>query len=228
MPSDGKGRTLWEMLLQRIHHPANNGSGIPFYNPLGAQVNAAFPVPYANGADLADHSFTVREIHEYNRIIGGQDYVFVDYLLHGINQKTLDSADNLEIRVRAVPNTAGTHDDLILRIEDEFGFAEEFLAIVNDPGGVFEVTDDTNGARETFQRCNNLRDSYVAAVMVVAATTPEGRAANAQTSPAKIEYWDYWRELDLGGGHTAPEYLFVELNRETGWFQIWRGREFYQ
>ena len=28
------------------------------------------------------------------------------------------------------------------------------------------VTDDTTGAQETFQRCNNLRDPYVAAVMV--------------------------------------------------------------
>ena len=43
----------------------------------------------------------------------------------------------------------------------------------------------------------------------------------------KIEYWDYWRDVDIGGGNTAKEFVFVELNSDTGWFQIWRGREFF-
>ena len=80
---------------------------------------------------------------------------------------------------------------------------------------------------ETFTRINDVRESYEAAVLVVAETTAEGKAPPGKTSTARLEYWDYWREIDIGGGKTAKEFLFVEMNSDTGWFQIWRGREFF-
>jgi hypothetical protein len=63
---------------------------------------------------------------------------------------------------------------------------------------------------------------------VVKETTLDGKAATGKTSGQKIEYWDYWRDVDLGGGKTAKEFVFVEMNSDTGWFQIWRGREFFE
>ena len=30
-----------------------------------------------------------------------------------------------------------------------------------------------------------------------------------------------------GGGGLARRHSFVEMNADTGWFQIWRGREFF-
>ena len=143
-----------------------------------------------------------------------------------MNTKSFEAEKVLSARLRAVPNQAGSHDSLLLRLEDEFEFAEDFLAVVRDATGTFDVTDDKSGAKETFSRINELRESYEAAVLLVADTTPEGKAASAKTSPLKIEYWDYWREVDIGAGNTAKEFLFVEMNSDTGWFQIWRGREF--
>jgi len=227
MQPDNRGKTLWELFLQRIHRGGNNGSGIPFYNPCAISVGAPFAVAYANGPEFAGHDFTVREIREYNRRIAGQEYRFVDYVLRGIDQKSFDAADALEVRLRAVPNSAGAHDALLLRREDEFAFSEDFLGVVQDQTGVFEITDDKSGAKETFSRINDLKESYLAAVLVVAATTPDGQAVSSQVTPVQIEYWDYWREVDLGGGNTAKEFVFVEMNRDTGWFQIWRGREFF-
>jgi hypothetical protein len=122
---------------------------------------------------------------------------------------------------------AGGHDSLLLRLDDEFAFAEDFLGVVKDTTGIFEETDDKSGQKTTFSRINDLRESYVAAVLVVAATTPDGKGAPGKTTAAKLEYWDYWRDADLGGGKTAKEFLFVEMNSDTGWFQIWRGREFF-
>ena len=84
-----------------------------------------------------------------------------------------------------------------------------------------------SGATDTFRRINDLKESYLAAVLVVAETTPEGRAVSAKASPVQMGTWDYWRDADLGGGASAKEFVFVEMNRETGWFQIWRGREFF-
>jgi len=221
-----KGKTLWEMLTERLRGHGN-GAGIAFANPLDLRVGAGFIVPYSNGPDFPNYDFTVQEIREYTRRIGGQVFPFTDYILRGVSTKTFVAEDAKLARIRVVPNQAGAHDSVLLTLEDEFAFSEDFLGVVKDDTGIFEVTDDKSGAKETFSRINNLRSSYEAAVMIVAATTPDGKAAPGKTSVAKIEYWDYWRDMDLGSGRSAKEFLFVEMNSDTGWFQIWRGREFF-
>ena len=226
MDADKKGKTLWEMLCERVHG-TGNGTGVAFDNPLDLRVNSPVNIAYANGPEFADYDFAVQEIREYNRRIGGQEYRFTDYVLRGTNKKSFDVEQALVARLRAVPNPAGSHDTLLLRVFDEFAFAEDFLAVVKDTTGIFETKDDKSGATETFSRINDLRESYEAAVLVVGETMPDGKAVTAKTTPAKVEYWDYWREVELGGGKTAKEFLFVEMNSDTGWFQIWRGREFF-
>jgi hypothetical protein len=224
MEPEKSGKTLWEMLCERVRGQGN-GAGIAFYNPLGLGTGSAVPVPYANGAEFAACDFTVQEIREYNRRIGGQDFRFADYVLRGVNTKSFQAEDGITVRLRTVPNQAGACDSLLLRLFDEFAFAEDFLAVVKDDTGIFEVTDDPSGAKETFSRINNLRTSYEAAVLVVARTTPDAKAAAGGSTAAKIEYWDFWRDIDLDPG--KKEFLFIEMNSDTGWFQIWRGREFF-
>ena len=112
-------------------------------------------------------------------------------------------------------------------LNEQSEFAEDFLGVVKDTTGLFKVTDDKTGAETTFARINDQRESYQAAVLVVSETTPDGKGATGKVSPAKIEYWDYWRDVDIGGSKTAKEFIFVEMNSDTGWFQIWRGREFF-
>jgi hypothetical protein len=222
-----KGKTLWEMFLARIRG-AGNGAGIAFDNPLDLRIGSAVPVACANGPQFANYDFSVQEIREYNRQIGGQEFRFTDYALRGVNTKSFDANDALTVRVRAVPNQAGSHDALLLLPYDEFAFAEDFLNVLKDTTGIFEVTDDKSGAKETFTRINDLREPYQAAVLVIAATTPDGKAAPGKASPLKLEYWDYWRDIPIGGGgNTAKEFFFVEMNSDTGWFQLWRGREFF-
>jgi len=222
-----KGKTLWEMLMARLNK-SGNGAGIPFYNPEDLRVGSAVNVPYANGADLAGYDFSVREIREYNRHIDSQEFRFTDYVLNGVNTKSFEAEKALVARLRAVPNQAGSYDMLLLRLYDEFGFAEDFLQVVKDDTGVFDIEDDKTGEKESYNRINDLRESYQAAVLVVQETAPDGKAVNGKTSAQKIEYWDYWRDVDLGKGNSAKEFVFVEMNSDTGWFQIWRGREFFE
>ena len=226
MEPENKGKTLWEMLTERLHG-SGNGAGIAFANPLDLRVGSPVAVAYANGPESADYNFTVQEIREYTRRIQGQDFRFTDYVLRGINAKSPDADNVLMTRVRVVPNQAGANDALLLRIYDEFEFAEDFLAVVKDTTGLFKVTDDKSGAETTFSRINDVRDSYQAAVLVVSETSPDGKGVPGKVSPAKVEYWDYWRDADIGAGKTAKEFVFVEMNSNSGWFQIWRGREFY-
>jgi len=224
MEAAQKGKTLWEMLLERLHG-GGNGAGIAFHNPLDLRIGSAVIVPAVNGPELSSCDFSVEEIREYTRRLGGRDFVFTDYVLRGVNTKSLDADQRIVARLRVVPNEAGAHDSVLLRIEDEFAFAEDFLSVLKDDTGIFEVTDDKSGAATTFSRINDLRESYQAAVLLVSQSTPEGKAS--KTAPVKIEYWDYWRDAELGNGKSAKEFLFVEMNSDTGWFQLWRGREFF-
>jgi hypothetical protein len=226
MEPDNKGRTLWEMLTERLRG-SGAGAGIAFANPLDLRVGSPVAIAYANGPEFADYDFTVQEIREYTRRIQGQEFRFTDYLLRGVNTESPDAEDVVMTRVRVVPNQAGANDALLLRICDEFEFAEDFLAVVKDTTGLFKVTDDKSGAEATFSRINDVRESYQAAVLVVSGTTPDGKGAPGKASAAKVEYWDYWRDADIGAGKTAKEFVFVEMNSDTGWFQIWRGREFF-
>ena len=225
MEQEQTGKTLWEMLVERVKR--GNGAGVPFFNPLDLRIASAVQVPFANGPAFQDHDFSVREIREYTRRIGGSEFRFTDYVLHGINTRSFEAGKTLAARLRVAPNSAGGNTSLLLRVYDEFEFAEDFLAVVKDESGLFEVADDASGARETFTRVNNLKTSYEAAVLVVSATTPDGGAVSTGATPARVEYWDYWRDADLGGGNSAKEFVFVEMNSETGWFQIWRGGEFF-
>ena len=220
-----QGKTLWEMLQERLR--GSNGAGLAFENPLGLAINSPLRIPYANGPEYENYDFGVQEIHEYTRRIGGQDFRFTDYVLRGVSTKSFDAADAVTARLRVVPNEAGAHDSLLLRLDDEFAFTEDFLGVLKDESGVFEVTDDKSGEKETFKRINDARESYEAAVLVVRGLTTDGKAASGQTASARLEYWDYWRDADIGGGKTAKEFIFVEMNSDTGWFQNWRGREFF-
>jgi len=228
MEPDKKGITLWEMLMARLHGTGTgNGAGIPFSNPLDQRVGSAVPIAFANGPEFAGYDFTVQEIREYTRRIGGQEFRFTDYVLRGVNTKSFDADKTMIARIRVVPNPASAHDSLLLRVYDEFGFAEDFLGMLKDTTGLFKVTDDKTGVEDTFSRISDLRESYEAVVLVVSETTPDGKAASGKATPMKLEYWDYWRDADIGGGKTAKEFLFAEMNSDTGWFQLWRGKEFF-
>jgi len=228
MEPEKTGKTLWEMLCERVRGAGSgNGAGVAFANPLDLRVGSPVPVAYSNGPEFADYSFTVGEIREYTRRIGDQEFRFTDYVLRGTNTKSMDANDTTMARVRIVPNQAGANDSLLLGLYDEFEFAEDFLAVVKDTTGLFKITDDKSGAETTFFRINNLRESYEAAVLVVAETTLDGKGAPGKITPVRIEYWDYWRDAEIGGGKTAKEFVFAEMSSDTGWFQIWRGREFF-
>ena len=42
-----------------------------------------------------------------------------------------------------------------------------------------------------------------------------------------MEHWACWRDADIGGSETAKESVFVEMNSDTGRFQIWLERKLF-
>ncbi len=218
------GRTLWEMLTHRGQPTA---TPVAFYNPLDLRIGSAVAVSHLNGPEFAGYDFTVREICEGVRRIGEQEFAFADYRLRGINTKTFDHDDEVGVLLRVFPNDHGTRDALLLRLFDELAFSEEFLALVKDTTGIFEISDNDTGEKEVFTRINDVVGAYEVATLIVPTTTEDGRAPAGTTKNGKFEYWDYWREVEIGGGKTTRQFLFIEMNNDNGWFQIWRGREFF-
>lgn len=219
-----RGKTIWEMVKDRL---SKNGSDVPFLNPLDLRINTPVLVSKVNGPEFDGFTFSVKEIREYVRQIDGKDFGFTDYVLAGTNAKTFNPEDSVTVRLRLVPNLAGAQDALLLRIYDELAFDPGFLEVLKDTTGIFEVRDNDSGTVETYSRINDLKDPYDAAVMVITGTTEGGKAPPGKVTSEKLEYWDYWREIEIGGGKTAKQYAFVEMNSDTGWFQIWRGTEFF-
>src|SRR6266850_5015054 len=110
MEPTNKGKTLWEMLMERLHGTSvGNGAGIPFANPLDLRVGSGVPIAFANGPEFQGFDFTVPEIREYTRRIGGQEFRFTDYVLNGVNSKSFDADKTMIARIRMVPNPAGAH-----------------------------------------------------------------------------------------------------------------------
>jgi len=223
-----KGKTIWEMFRDRIaDQPA-----IQIYNPLDQVVGMSLSL---NAPQYKDYDFTIKEIREYTRKIAGKTFIFTDYVLEGMIK--FDAATSILVRLRVMPTESGTKDVILLRLYDDLPYDRGLESAVRDTTGEFEVTYDDGerdgkgdvrkgGDTETYTRINDLRDSYSAKVMIITEFDEKLRAVMASAKTAELEYWDYWRELDESG-RKRPQFLFVEMNKENGWFKIWQGEPYY-
>jgi len=216
-------KTAWEILKDKLSGKAPQPASRPFYNPTGARVGEPRLIDI-EGAQLAGYSWTVSALVEYSRQINGAAFKFSDCILTGFNPAASGEAAKIEARLRSFPSANGGVDQAFLQLEDEFEFSQDFLGVVNDDTGKFEISGD---GQETaaFFRVNGARGSYPASTLRVSAQAADGAAAPDGFTEGRIEYWDYWREPADGG---LKEFVFIEKNEADGWFQIWRGKEYVE
>ncbi len=213
------GKTLWEMLLAKIEGPVESH----FYNPLKAKVGSPVMI---NEIELKDDNFTIKEIRQYQRTIGSKDFYFVDYVLLAHQLEAEDILARLRLNPIDDPDSAGglTHQALLLRLYDDLPYNEELHKVVNDTTKKFQVT--ANGqVVEEYWRINDVTSSYKAKVAVVKDANQNGKAAKDEIEKMEVEYWDYWREVKDQAGQTSTQFLFVEMDTDNGWFQLWQGQE---
>jgi hypothetical protein len=214
-----KGKTLWEMLLAKIHGPVE----LHYYNPLKAKIGSAIMI---NDLDLREESFFIKEIRQYKRAVNGRPFLFVDYVLlarplHG---------EEIWVRLRLNPvddpeAAAGvTHTALLLRLYDEMAYDEALHQVVTDTTKKFEVSENGQ-VTEEYWRINDVTSSYKAQVAVIKDENQDGQVDETEVDKGQLEYWDYWRDTTDAFGQPLRQYFFVEMNTANGWFQIWRGPE---
>ncbi|MFL5341857.1 MAG: hypothetical protein ACJ8F7_17055 [Gemmataceae bacterium] len=205
-----KGRTLWEMFTGLFDTPAEPG----FFNPLRAKPGAGFTI---DNVEWRDHNFRLDEIRDYRRHIRGQEFSFADYVL--VDRPL--HADEVRVRLRvnpvADPAVAGVSQHaLLLHLEDDLAYSKELHDAVKSDTKSFQIHHD-GGETEDFYRLNDVADSYKADEAVIR----DGK----EVQKLRLEYWDYSRDVPDAAGQPTTEYLFVEMDSDSGWFQLWRGVE---
>jgi hypothetical protein len=209
------------MLMDRVRGPVE----LRYYNPLRAKVGSSVMI---NDVELKDHNFFVKELREYRRTIGGQEFRFVDYVLLS---RPLGGED-LWLRLRLIPlegpdagRVAGLdHNVLLLSLYDEVSYDEDFYKVVTDSTRKFEVRENGR-VTEEYGRVNDVTDSYKAEVAVIKDMDNDGKVDSDEVETVRLEYWDYSREIKDEAGQPLRQYLFVEMDSASGWFQLWRGQE---
>jgi hypothetical protein len=208
------------MLLDRLKGPLE----FQYYNPLRARIGSAVTLDDVEWRDL---NFSVQSILEYKRTIGPVEFRFVDYTL--VARPV--GGEKVLVRLRLMPvddpeQAAGvTHHVLLLQLEDDLPYDKGLHQVVNDDTMRFQVREDDKVLAE-YTRLNDVRTPYRAAVTIVRDVNLDKQVTRDEIEKRRVEYWDYGREIPDEAGQPRREFLFVEMDGENGWFQIWKGREF--
>lgn len=150
-------------------------------------------------------------VTEIRQFTGGPVSPMVDYVLEG------DSGCP-QVRLRFLPSENSKTRPLVLTLFDGLAYNEALLAVVRDDTAKLIIHEDTNPANiggDIFWRIYDVTDSHISSVNI---------RSKIGVTDAAIEYWDYSRLTDIEGVETE-EFIFVEMNKADGWFEIWRGIE---
>lgn len=183
----------------------------PNYNPIGCDLNSIVKI---DAIDFRDYRFSVKEIKNHSIIMGGKTHNMVDFILES---NKFNDGQNLCLRV--VPNknskSSKTYRILVMNLYDSIAYDEGLHGVVKDDTKKFVIDDDTdesNIIHDEFWRVNDVGLSYSSNVK----SLPEDKC--------EIEFWDYSRNTDVDGVE-VEEFVFVQMDKKTGWFEIWRGSE---
>lgn len=210
MDKKEKGYTLWEKTIGMFDAKKSQ----TIFNPLGIDVGRFI---WLDVLDYRDIQFRVVEISEYTREIGSKTFRFTDYHAQdtGATNKIILRYNPMD---NPLPGSKQTNNVLLLKFYDELGYSEDFLNVVTDTTKQFEVREG-DVVTELYWRVNDVQDPYLAKVASITTEAPE------ELANQEIKYWDYWRETEDEANQKVVEFLFVEMDTESGWFQLWKGQE---
>lgn len=200
-------KTLWEMIKSKIAGPLE----FQITNPLRLRIGTNVKI---DTLELNKLIFETKKLTEYSRLINNNIHVFTDYDLLA---RPLDQ-DEVKVKLRFMPldnpDIGLTHNVVLLKSYYESEYDDNLYKAVVDTTKKFEVLE--NGVcTERYFRINDVQDSYKADLKVV-----HNKLTNRQ-----VEYWDYWREIKNVASQEFTQFLFIEMDCESGWFQMWQGVE---
>lgn len=200
-----------------IPQPPSAQASSPLGHENPAPVFALGKVLKIDTAAVRGQRFLVDEIRVWS---GGSTYPFLDHVL--VNIPRLNPPRPARIRLMANRDSIGTvnHRIAALTLYDEFPFNERLLDVVQDTTKKLMIDDDADPMRIIHEEFWRVNDAEWPHTCEVTANTGDDRSLE----PSSIQFWNYSRLIDVEGIETE-EFIFVEMNVASGWFQIWRGIE---
>jgi hypothetical protein len=182
----------------------------PVENPLQLRFNSM--VSFAL-AEQQDNEYRVRTISEVVRDINHERHVFVDYELRQPESENV-------LKLRAQDNRY-----LLLSAIDSFGYNEGFKEVLDEALDLFTVT-NPDGSTNDYARINHRAQPWHANVTAIEDKDGDGKmTGNDPVLQITMSYWDFEREVIDEAGQKHLEYLFAEMDKESGWFTLWLGNE---
>ena len=182
------------------------------YNPIGVKVGSSMQI---DSIDCFGKNFFVEAVAAITTKIGSQEFHMADYTLVA---KPLDGPD-VTVRLRVAEDKDSTcgYKTMVLTLHDSLGYDEGLHGVLKetDNTGKFQIDYDDKPS-DVFPRCGNVRGSYKATTATV--------GKDGKTQNSGVEYWDFSRMMTQDGAE-VEQYLFVEMNTESGWFELWKGNE---
>lgn len=210
---------LYEILIKKINSWLNGDSPreeSKIFNPIGSKIGNNILI---DSLDYRGLNFFVKEIREHTVILSSKKYRFVDYILAACSLK----GDDVLVKLRLLPQNA-SYKAVVLHLYDEFGYNDDFKAVVNDKSKKFNVDDDEINLHEEYWRINDVGISLESRYLSLVDENNDGKVNANELISGKMEFWDYSRLTTIDSVE-IEQFLFVEMNKEDGWFQIWRGTE---
>lgn len=207
--------TLWQMLV-KMFKGSEPLKSTQIINPLKAKIGSSVVIDVL---DYRDITFFIKEICEVSRTIGKNNYPLIDYFLLA---KQIKDEDVL-IKMRLMPSSSSNidlqHNVVLLQKYDELVFNQDFRNLLNDEEFII-TKDDVEIGR--FWRINSVKNSYKCSSKIINEVSEK---SVEDTPQVKFEYWDYWREFQNEANQCNKEFLFIEMESDTGYFTLWKGIE---
>ena len=208
-----------------------------FLNPLDVRIG---DVVSLDALDLRDLDFQVTQFRVVTRLIGGREFPFVDYYLRhrSITHKSAEIHYLLRFIPLDDPDLAEgrTHTIFLLHMVEEFEHNDAVLAVLAEDNGYTyhtEAVPDENGvtgdvewkAQEFPTRVNDISLPYDCQVAIIKDEDHDGEVEEDEVESHKLTLWDFWRVISAESGGDMTEYLFVEIDQEDGWTELFVGTE---
>ena len=179
----------------------------PLPNPLGLKFTSLVDI---KAADYYDMSFKLTAIEEYTRNVDGEVFTFTDYRLEG-RTDPLNASVYIPVKLRCMDE-----DVLVLYSYESMAYSDDLNYILNDTErtGKFEITED-DGTVLAYVRVNGLKNHWDASVKKLIDADHDGKITKSDpVTESRIKYWDF---------QNGSDFLFVEMDKSTGWINMWRG-----
>ncbi len=217
-----ENKNLWQRFLDlfRKKEPVDTRPvEFRYHNPLELKIGGS--VAFDHIPDLLGCNLIVKKIISYETVIGRQKFNHTDYLLQGLvdNDRVI-----YRLRVLADDRFEKGFQIILLFLDQSFGYSETFTEFLKDTS--MELwQDNPDGSQRTYWRIDDVFNPYTATCTEISDIDKNGVIDQSEVETYEVTYWDYHRNTIDSNDQPLHEFLFVERQESSGWYDIYRGSE---